>query len=221
MVKLISLVVPRAGIGTQRFHDLWRHPHGTLAQDFRPLRRYHQNHRIDAQGMGRNTTPFEGVVEAWFDSAQVIADLAQDPYVTDVMFADEAHFEDRDATTQFMVEEEVLPLRPTADLDQFDPEWSDNNRPFVVKLLQLVPSDADPSWAADDDVQLSRRVQAFRHVRSHTVGDRRPYAGIRELFWPTVRAFERGVAADPHAWQMLRDHPPGSALLLCHCERLV
>lgn len=221
MIKLISLVVPRPGIDLQEFHDLWRHPHGTLAQNYRPLRRYQQNHRIDSDAVGPNTTRFEGVTEACFDSVEIVASLAGDPYIVNVIFADEARFEDRGATIQFLAEEEILPVRPTAELDRFDPEWTDNNRPFVVKVLQLIPAGADGSWAGHDDADLSRRVQAFRHVRSRTVGDNRPFEGMRELFWPTLRAFERGVAADPDAWAALRHRPAGSHILLNHTERLV
>lgn len=221
MVKLISLVVPRPDVALQEFHDLWRHPHGTLAMNYPPMRRYHQNHRIDSAAVGPNTTPFEGVVEAYFDSIEAIASLADDPYVTEVMFPDEARFEDREATTQFVVEEEVLPVRRTNDIDLFDTAWSDNNRPFVVKVLQLVPAGSDGPWTSDDDIELGRRIHAFRHVRSHTVGENRPYDGIRELFWPTVSAFERGVASDPNAWAELRRRPAGSDVLLNITERLV
>jgi len=251
MSKLIAVVVPKAGISVQRFHDMWRHAHGTISIGYRPLRRYIQNHRIDSDLIGPRTTAYEGVVEATFDSIEAIANLGTDPVVINHFYPDEARFEDRVNTLQFIVEEEVLRVTRDTSIGPYADDWSDNNRPISIKLFQFIRADGEQPWVGDDDVGLSNRIRAYRHVRSYTLGGgaerdagvvhyeaaaraseelqrhfpmdpfNRPYIGIRELWWPTLTAFEDGISADPEAWATLRDRPSEADLFLSQAERLV
>src|SRR3546814_4183727 len=81
-------------------------------------------------------------------------------------------------------------------------EWS-----VSVKILQLVKADGNPAWAGDQDKALGDRIGAFRHVRSFAIDavhkGTSPFIGARELWWPTLSDFERGVAGDRAAFDAL------------------
>lgn len=229
LVKIIELISPRHGISLQAFHDHWRHPHGTIAKNVRSVRRYIQNHRIDSSLLGPNPTPFEGVAEGWFDSLAEGVALGAMPYAIEHVFPDEERFIDRSKVKVFFVEEEVIASgphagaqrRPQTETSAYDLEWSDNNRPLAIKLLQFIEAGDESSWAADADAELGHRIGALRHVRSRAVSQPSAYLGMRELWWPTLTAFERGMALDPAAWAALRDRPRRSFSLLFQAERLV
>jgi len=221
VTKLVTLVVPKSGLSVPDFHDHWRHPHGTLAITYRPLRRYVQNHVLGSDLLDPHGTDIHGIGENWFDSAEAITHMSKDPIVHDVFFFDEERFEDRERTQWFVVDqEEVLPVYPGGDHDEHGHRWSHETRPLSVKVLQLVPPGLGRDWVRDDEAELSRRVQAYRHVRSWSEPDA-PHTAVRELWWPTLTAFEDGVTGDPDAWAALRAGPPGSLWFLATSERLV
>ena len=232
MIKLYELLPPLPGISLQVFHDHWRHPHGSLSRHMLAVRRYVQHHRIEANVLGSefasNPTPFEGIAEVWLDSADEFPLLLAMPYINEHVLRDEARFIDRPNTKYFMAEEEVIVsgpqagahIRPKTDISEYDLEWSDNNRTNTIKVLQFIEEDGNQPWAAADDADLSHRLCALRHVRNHPVGEQ-PFIGMRELSWPTVTAFERGISADPAAWAALRDRPKRSFSLLFHAERRI
>ena len=228
MIKLFELLPPRGDISLQVFHDHWRHPHGTLALHMASVRRYVQNHRIESAVLGPNPTTFEGVAEVWFDNAEEFTALLDLPYVQEHVLIDEERFIDRANTKYFMAEEEVIAsgprageqLRPKTETSLYDLEWSDNNRANTIKLLQFIVEDGTQVWAAPDDAELGHRIGALRHVRNHPIGDN-PYIGLRELSWPTLTAFERGIATGKESWATLRDRPRRSFSLLVYAERRV
>ena len=171
---------------------------------------------------------FEGVAEVWFDNAEEFTALLDLPYVQEHVLIDEERFIDRANTKYFMAEEEVIAsgprageqLRPKTETSLYDLEWSDNNRANTIKLLQFIVEDGTQVWAAPDDAELGHRIGALRHVRNHPIGDN-PYIGLRELSWPTLTAFERGIATGKESWATLRDRPRRSFSLLVYAERRV
>lgn len=221
MVKLIELIPPRPDIPVQTFHDHWRHPHGTLAMNSRPVRRYLQNHRIDSPMVGPNGTAYEGVAEVWFDSMEAIEGIARDPFIIEHVFPDEERFVDRANLVVFTASEEVLATAPKGGPGLYDDDWSDNNRPLAIKLLQFVSTDGTERWDSDDDADLGQRIGALRQVRNRPIGDSRPFLGMRELWWPTLTSFEQGVARDSDAWRRITTRPASSFLFLAQSERLI
>lgn len=229
MIKFVELIPPRQGISLQVFHDHWRHPHGTLGRNVRQLRRYFQNHRIESNVMGPNTVPFEGVAEGWFDSVEECMALGSAPFMLEHVLPDEERFIDRSGVKIFFAQEEVIAsgphsgqrFRPKTETSDYDLMWSDNERAVAIKLLQFIEQDGASPWAADNDAELGHRLGAFRHARGRAVVEPSPYLGVRELWWPTLTAFERGMQADPAAWAALRDRPQRSFTMLCQTERVI
>jgi EthD domain-containing protein len=76
--KLIELVRKRADISDDLFHYHWHGIHGPLARGVAGLERYIQHHRIEESVEGLPPLPYEGVVEAWFEDAAVMAALPED-----------------------------------------------------------------------------------------------------------------------------------------------
>jgi len=136
---------------------------------------------------------------------------------------DEPNFIDMASLRFLLVDEEVLMSGPTPQngAAKRDLGWRERDRPVSIKVLQFFDP-AATGWAQDDDLQLGRAIGALRHVRSRPNPFAHPEgtfaAGVRELWWPTLTAFEAGVVAAPDAWALLRDRDPNTALL-AHAER--
>src|SRR3546814_9122713 len=95
--------------------------------------------------------------------------------------------------------EDIIRSRPAVDdPDDAAVQWSPTEWSVSVKILQLVKADGNPAWAGDQDKALGDRIGAFRHVRSFAIDavhkGTSPFIGARELWWPTLSDFERGVA---------------------------
>jgi hypothetical protein len=83
-----------------------------------------------------------------------------------------------------------------------------------------------PHWAgSNDDIALGRRIGALRHERNYPSreihGDKPPYLGVRQLWWPTLSAFEAGVRKDRDAFNHLIDKAGSAVTLLAQAERLL
>lgn len=229
MIKILELLPPRKDISVQAFHDHWRHPHGTIARNVRQVRRYVQNHRVESDVLGLTPIPFEGIGEGWFDTAEECMALASHPVMTEVLATDEARFIDRDGIRIMLLAEEVISsgahsgayLRPRSDLSDYDLQWSDNDRALSIKLFEVIEENGGEPWRRTVDAELGHRIGAFCHVRSTPIDAATPYLGVRELWWPTVTAFERGVGADPDAWSALRGRSQKSFWLLTQSERQI
>lgn len=80
-------------------------------------------------------------------------------------------------------------------------------RPTSIHLLQFVHLDGGPGWAGADDAELGLRIGALRHAvnrpSAEVHGDHPPFLGVRQLWWPTLTAFQDGVDADPAAFEEL------------------
>jgi hypothetical protein len=97
-------------------------------------------------------------------------------------------------------------------------------RPTTVKLLQFIDAEDDFGRTVDEDAALSRRLGALRHVRCRphpeVYADEPPaYSGVRELWWPTLSAFEEGVASQDDLAEFLSS--PGSVTMLAQAERFI
>lgn len=225
MLKLYEPVPRRADVPKAQFHDHWRHPHGTLAIPIPTLRAYVQNHRIETQWLGPEQERFDGVVEAWFATAEDVAALADDPQYAEHVQPDEPNFIDVPNMVMCFTREEVVTTAPAgSDRTVADQTWDGPARAVVVKLLQFVEPDGDPGWASDDDAELGAALGAYRHVRSRATEeihpDGAPYLGVRELWWPTEQAFDEAMARGRTAWDALQGNAGASWAMLARAERM-
>lgn len=209
----------------QAFHDHWRHPHGTLGLGVAGARHYVQSHRIDTPLLEPSPTRFDGVVEVWFDCVDDAFNRPNDPVYKTHLGPDEPNFVDMDKTRFLIAQEEVLlaGLGPRHDADEASCHWSEHKRPLAIKLIQFYHRD-DKDWMTSEDLALGRAIGALRHVRSrpHPAAAARMepmFAGVRELWWPTLSAFEAGVADGKDAWHALVGRSGAAINLVAQAER--
>jgi uncharacterized protein (TIGR02118 family) len=220
-VKLFAAIPRRKEVARQEFHDHWRHPHGTLARNISTIRKYVQSHQIHCSLLDDRQTRYEGIAEVWMDSVADAAALAEEPtYVRDLVPDEPAFIELADL--RFLItEEDVLVSGPDhrSGLSKGDTCWYDDDRAVNTKLIQLMDAAAGGDWRSEREIELGKAVGAFRHVccspASAAYGAAAaPFGGVRELWWPTLSAFQRGCAKAPSAFARLLGHPNAVSVLV-------
>lgn len=201
-VKVFVALTRREDVSEQYFHDHWRHPHATWGLGMAARRHYVQSHRIATPHLPADRQRYDGVAEIWFENVADAAAYNQDPVYRDKLAPDEPNFIAMRHVRFMVADQEVLVSGP----EGADQGWRELDRPVTTKLLIFIDP-AEPDWAGEGDAELGRALGAFRHVRSrpnplvHAKGCF--CAGVRELWWPTLSAFEVGIAAAPAAWEAL------------------
>jgi uncharacterized protein (TIGR02118 family) len=233
MIKFIALVARKKGMELQAFHDHWRHPHGSMAITLKVIRGYVQSHSIDCALLGPDQARYEGLAELWFDNQTEALGLMEDPLYVQHVGPDELNFVDMEHMKFTFIEEEVLKSRPHErhGSNFGDAFWSVHNRPLSIKLTQFIEADGKQPWAQDNDEKLANSIGAVRQVRARPVAKIHsgniprvgpaPFIGVRELWWPTLTAFNRGVAQAPEALKELLGRPAQSFASLYQSERMV
>jgi hypothetical protein len=170
---------------------------------------------------------FEAVAELWFDNGNDLVHFREEPTMSAYLNGDEPNFCDLRKTRLFIGEEEVLSSAPDdllVERDSANGQWRLQNRPLSIKILQFILPAAGEQWCGQNDKALGNRLGIFQHVRCHPTSpttvvasrmNRPPdFIGVRELWWPTLTAFERSVAADMQAWHELIVRPHTHTMLV-------
>ncbi|WP_009478474.1 EthD domain-containing protein [Rhodococcus sp. JVH1] len=225
-VKMFCVLPKRRDISDQEFHDHWRHPHGTLGTQISTVRRYVQSHRIaDERVDFDESRRYEGIVEVWFDSAADARGMPDHPTYQRHLIPDEPNFIDMDGIEFVYTDEHVVRTAPDPreGTEEATLLWDERRRPTTIKLIQVF-RDSAPRPDSTGEAQLARRVGALRHTictpnaAVHSV-DRPSIAAVRELWWPTVTEFHRGITGDDDAWDLILNSPATTALY--QAERLL
>ncbi|SCW34102.1 EthD domain-containing protein [Sphingobium faniae] len=221
-VKIFAAIPKKQGISLQEFHDHWRHPHGTLGRRISTMRKYVQSHRVETD-MLPGPFPYEEIAEVWMDSADDAFALGSEPkYVRDAV-PDEPLFIELTELRFLVTVEDVVSSGPDhhAHLSPGDAAWFDDGRAVDIKLIQLILDEDE--WASNSDAQLGLEIGAFRHVRCNPVetpdGSVPYFRGVRELWWPTLWAFQEGTRRSPEAFATLISRPQKAITLLAQAER--
>jgi hypothetical protein len=225
--KLFGLAYRKDGITSQQFHDHYRHPHGTLGMLPTTLRHYVQSHRIDHPMVAAAEDSFEAVAELWVDNKRDVESFRSEPSVLRYLIEDEPRFLDLEKGHLIATREEIVMSTPPFgdDIDEADRFWSAYVAPNSIKFMQFISVRGNPDWATGDDAELPLALGALRFARCHAMhsfhGIRLQYLGVRELWWPTLTAFEEGVARAPHAWEALQASAGQAASFLARAERFL
>jgi hypothetical protein len=227
VIKFFGLIPRAQGVSVQEFHDHWRHPHGTFGRLIPTMRTYVQSHQIHTDFLDGDQSQFEGIAEVEFDTTQDAIGLAEDPQYTTYVQPDEPNFVDVSRLEWLFAHDEVLVPRAGTHGGPSDADglWLHLDRPVSIKLLQFIKGSGDDRWAGANDADLGQRIGALRHVRNYASrevhGDEPAYLGAREMWWPTVSAFEAGVESDREAFDELISQAPNSIILLAAAERFL
>jgi uncharacterized protein (TIGR02118 family) len=168
MIKVVEFFSRRADLAPEAFLAHWRDRHTQVVLGIAGLRRYVQNPVIGLAGVP--AWEFDGVVEVWFDSLQVMRDNGRSDYWP-VVVEDEKRFIDRDSRQLLLAES--------------------NEPPAIVpgpKLMLLV--------AKAPEVDVTH----FQHVLGEAVGLLGAAQGLRDLDCdlPIPSSYEkpRAIAGD-------------------------
>jgi hypothetical protein len=228
-IKMFALLPMRKDISRQTFHDHWRHPHGTWARDIASTSRYIQSHRIETAHLGPEQSRYEGVAEVWKEGIEDASTRGLDPVYVKYLIPDEPNFIDKAGLRFVFTDEEIIQSGPPAGTpaESADSRWKERNAALSVKLIQIIEQDGPSHWAMENDRELGCHLGALRHVRSHfnpqlhPVGREPAAIGFRELWWPTLSAFEAGVTRAPEALQTILSRPAKAVAMLCQAERVL
>jgi uncharacterized protein (TIGR02118 family) len=203
MIVRMGLLTRKPGITTEQFRRHWREVHGPLAAHMPGLRRYHQNHLIDASPLGSGTSPvgwhLDGISELWFDDmASMQAAVASDAYRA--VAADEPNCM---VGTKVIVAEQspVMPLPP------------DNAIGPLVKCMSILARapDVEPgafreAWCGGHAARVARLPGLAGYTQNivveRAVGGRTaafetvPVDGVAELWFRDVDALHAAFASD-------------------------
>lgn len=93
----MGLLKRRGALSPADFGKHWREVHGPIASRLPGLRRYHQNHIVDAEQRGidypRGPLIIDGISELWFDDQEAMR-RAMESDAVDALAADEANLVD-------------------------------------------------------------------------------------------------------------------------------
>lgn len=226
-VRMYALIPRKAGMTRNEFHDYYRHPHGTMGRTMTTMRGYVQNHQIQTGKLGEDQARYDAVAEIWLNNEHDALHFRQEPNLIKYLVEDEPKFIDMDRLSFFAGTTETLISSPeqNAQLHPGDTLWSPLNCPLSVKLLLFMEAEGQPSWRGDNDVELGRRLGAFRQARVLPLrsmhGDTPPYRGLLELWWPTQSIFEQSVNADPEALEALTRQAGRHWATLTQAERFI
>jgi hypothetical protein len=222
MLRFFSLIARRSDVSETEFHDHWRYPHGTMGRHISGLRDYVQAHRVASAHLDAQEWDVQGVAISGFDTLAAAQGLLTDAQYVDHVQPDEPHFQNLERNTFFFTEEEVVTSRPDTETDPTG-SWSDLDLPTSVQLLQFVRPTGRRDWADGDQGALGAALGAFRHAVNRPVhgwhGDEPPYLGVRQLWWPTISAFERAVEHTPDGLESLARSAGDSLMMLTVSER--
>lgn len=187
MIRYFALLTRLHSVTPQRFHDHWRHPHGSYGSRIPGIRSYVQAHHVHTDLLDDGQDEHEAISVIEFDSVAEARGLVTEPQYYDWILPDEPLFMDKSAIESFATEEEVLvPRSRTLDGANYgDSLWYHLDRSVSFQLLHFVRADGNPEWAGDDDAELGRRIGALRHARNLPSpgfhGDTPPFLGARQL----------------------------------------
>jgi uncharacterized protein (TIGR02118 family) len=237
-VKLFDPFPRLTGTTLADFSAHWTGVHAEIAKHIPQIRHYVQSHRIDNpphELFGElGATWCDGSSETWYDSAQSIQAMMDEPALAELML-DEANFMDLKVKRY-----PVMTCEHLIDAGRFEPER------HGIKILLFVrrpkgvsPEEFHTRWLTDEDVALGRALGATRHVACPAVaetytflhpnpdvrdGGEQPYDGVRELWWPSLDALTRAARDQPDAWSALlwpsAADVPRSLMLVAH-ERVI
>ncbi len=106
MVKLIYCISKRPDMSVKEFQSYWRNVHAPIAGAIPGLRRYVQCHVVP-ETYGRNTPPYDGAAELWFDDLDALRAAMRTPEVGAAL-EDEKNFIDHSHVASFVTIEKPV-----------------------------------------------------------------------------------------------------------------
>lgn len=106
MVKLIYCIAKKPEMTIEEFQSYWRRTHAPIAAAIPGLRRYVQCHVVP-ELYGRQTPPYDGAAELWFDDLDALRTAMKTPELQAAL-EDEKNFIDHGRVASFVTTEHVV-----------------------------------------------------------------------------------------------------------------
>ena len=106
MVKLIELVMHKAGMDLVDFHRYWEEVHGPIGAKIKQSKRYVQSHTLMSEYEKEEAPAYDGVAEVWFPDTGAMRQSATTPEYA-ATIADEGIFIPEAGKTPFIITREL------------------------------------------------------------------------------------------------------------------
>lgn len=196
-MKMFTFFKRKPGMSVEDFQTYWSTGHAQLAVKMGGKRRYIQNHTLPSAYAGGNEPVWDGVPEGYFESPQVMKDLARTKEY-ETLRADEPNFIDLSTMCHIYTEEHIIKDGPvTAD---------------SVKMMLFV--NRKPDMDLDEFRKYWREVHpqiglkvpgGLRYVQNHTwrsfydSGQTPVYDGVAEMWYESMQAIKDAVKTPEYA----------------------
>lgn len=175
MVKVITYLKRKPGMGREEFQRYWREAHPAVVTRLPGVRRYVQSHTL-ASAYRKGEPLYDGIAEVWADDTAALRAMTRGPEYAAVQ-ADEAQFLDRAAMGVVVTEEHVLKEGGVGP----DPVKVVE---FLTRKPGLAVDDFQRHWREVHGPRAARIPQLRRYVQSHT--RRSAYEAGRAPAWDGV-----------------------------------
>jgi uncharacterized protein (TIGR02118 family) len=151
MYKVVTLIKRRRGLAVEDFQARWHRVHGPLVAAGPEVRRYVQSQAL-LQGYAKGELIFDGIAEAWFDSAEAHEAFERSSAATAIAVVEEELL-DRSRTVVMPVDVHVIKdervpgnavkniefvnRRPGMALEPFRAYWREVHGPIASRILVL------------------------------------------------------------------------------------
>lgn len=151
MYKVVTLIKRHTGLAVEDFQARWHRVHGPLVAAGPGVRRYVQSHAL-VQGYAKGELIFDGIAEAWFDSAEAHGAFERSSAATAIAAVEEELLE-RSRTVVMPVDVHVIKdqavpgnavkniefvnRRPGMALEAFRAYWREVHGPIASRIPVL------------------------------------------------------------------------------------
>jgi uncharacterized protein (TIGR02118 family) len=193
VIKRVSLVRRKAGMGVEEFHRYWRDVHAPLALAVPGLRRYVQSQTLLETYETAEPPAYDGIVETWWDSVEASEAARRTPERA-LVDADQSNFIGASAG---LIATEVACLDEYPDAAQ---------RRTMLKSIAImyrrsdVPVEAfQTHWRGSHGPVFAKRAGLRRYVQTHPLpetyhGPSPPACdGLATSWWDSLEAYRTRV----------------------------
>jgi|TARA_B100002003_G_scaffold160900_1_gene149402 uncharacterized protein (TIGR02118 family) len=160
MIKAITCIKRKPGMGVEDFQAYWRGGHAEVVQRLPNIRRYIQSHAL-LGGYRKGELPYDGIAEIWVDDVAALRAMAGTA-AYDAVQADEERFIDRSKIVLILTQEHLIKDGPIPDGAVKNIEFVPRKTGMDVEAFQAYWRDVHGPIAAQIDV-------IRRYVQSHTL----------------------------------------------------
>jgi len=196
MFKLVALLKRKPGMPVEDFQHYWRHRHGPLVAGSAQIRRYVQSHAL-LQGYRKGELLFDGISEAWFDSAEAYEAYQHGPAASGVL-ADQANFLDPSRSVLMPVDVHVIKDGPI-------PDDAVKNIEFVNRRPGMPLAPFREYWRtvhgpiASGIAVVQRYEQNHLQLSAYAAEAAPPYDGLAITWFASTTDMKRGTTTPEYA----------------------